>query len=61
MLISAAYSVSRIRSYFSSSKTPKSLQITALNFSDSLKLVRMGENAIRFVSLPHSVTCNRDK
>ena len=45
MLISAAYSVSGIRSYFSCSQTPKLGQITALNFSDSLKLVRMGENA----------------
>ena len=45
MLISAVYSVSGIRSYFSCSKTPKLEQITALNFSDLSKLVRMGENA----------------
>ena len=45
MLISAVYSVSEIRSYFSCSKTPKSRHITALIFSDSSKLVRMGENA----------------
>ena len=45
MLISAAYSVSGIRSYFSCSKIPKLWQITALNFSDSLKQVGMGENA----------------
>ena len=45
MLISAAYSVSRLRSYFSCSKTPKLGEITALNFSDLSKLVRMGENA----------------
>ena len=45
MFISAAYSVSGIRSYFSSSNTPKLGQITALNFSDSSKLVRMGKNA----------------
>ena len=45
MLISVAYSVSGIRSYFSCSATPKLGQITALNFCDSLKLVRMGENA----------------
>ena len=54
MLISTAYFVSRIRSYFSYSKT-------ALNFSESSKLVRMEECVIRFVSLPHSVTCNRYK
>ena len=45
MLISVVYSVSGIRSYFSCSKTPKLWQLTALNFSDSSKLVRMGENA----------------
>ena len=45
MLISAEYSVSAIRSYFSCSKTPKLGQITPLNFSDLSKLVRMGENA----------------
>ena len=45
MLISAEYSVSGIRSYFSCSKTTKLGYITALNFSDSSKLVRMGENA----------------
>ena len=33
------YSDSGIRSYFSCSKTPKLEQITALNFSDSSKLV----------------------
>ena len=41
MLISAAYSVSGIRSYFFCSKTPKLEQ----NFSDSSKLVRMVKNA----------------
>ena len=45
MLISVAYSVSGIRSYFSCSKTPTLGQITSLNFSGSSKLVRMGENA----------------
>ena len=45
MFISAEYSVFEIRSYFSCSKTPKLGYITALNFSDSSKLVRMGENA----------------
>ena len=45
MFIIAAYSVSGIRSYFSFSKTPKVEQITALNFSDLSKLVRMGKNA----------------
>ena len=45
MLISAAYSVSGINSYFSCSKTPTLESITVLNFSDSLKLVRMEENA----------------
>ena len=45
MLISAACSVSGIRSYFSCRKTPKLEQITALDFSDSSKLARMGENA----------------
>ena len=45
MLIGAAYSVSGIRSYFSCSKTPNLGQITALDFSGSSKLVRMGENA----------------
>ena len=45
MLISAVYSVSGTRSYFSCSKTPKLGYITALNFSDSSKLVKMGENA----------------
>ena len=44
MLISAVYSVSGITSYFSCSNTPKLGQITVLNFSDSSKLVRMGEN-----------------
>ena len=44
MLISGAYSVSGIRSYFSCSKTQKLEQITALNFSDLSKLVRMEEN-----------------
>ena len=44
MLISAAYFVSGIRSYFSTSKTQKLGLITALSFSDSSKLVRMGEN-----------------
>ena len=44
MVINAAYSVSGIRCYFSCSKTPTLGQITALNFSDSSKLVRMGEN-----------------
>ena len=44
MLISAAYSISGIRSYFSCSKTPKLGEMTDLNFSDSSKLVRMGEN-----------------
>ena len=42
---SYAYSVSGIRSYFSCSKTPKLEQITALNFCDLSKLVRMGGNA----------------
>ena len=42
MLISVAYSVSGIRSYFFCSTTPKLGQITALNFSDSFL---MGENA----------------
>ena len=45
MLISAGYSVSGVTSYFSCSKTPKLGQITALNFCDSSKPVRMGENA----------------
>ena len=45
MLISAAYLVFGIRSYFSCSKIPELEQITALNFSDLSKLVRMGENA----------------
>ena len=45
MLISSAYSVFGIRYYFSCSKTPKLKKITALNFSDLSKLVRMGENA----------------
>ena len=45
MLISAAYSISGISSYFSCSKIPKLELITALNFSDLLKLVRMGENS----------------
>ena len=45
MLVSDEYSFSRIRFYFSCSKTPKLGYITALNFSDSSKLVRMGENA----------------
>ena len=40
MLISAAYSVSGIGLI-----SPKLGQITALNFSDSSKLIRMGENA----------------
>ena len=44
MLISAAHSVYGIRSYFFCSSTPKMGYITALNFSDSSKLVRMGEN-----------------
>ena len=44
MLISAAYSVSGIRFYFSSSKIPKLKKITALSFSDLAKLARMGEN-----------------
>ena len=42
---SAEYSVSGMKSYFACSKTPKFGEITALNFSDSSKLVRMGENA----------------
>ena len=41
----AAYSVCGIISYFSCSKTPKLEQITALNLSVLLKLVRMGANA----------------
>ena len=45
MLISAACSVSGIRSYFSCSKTPKLKLTPALNFSDLSKLVRMGDNA----------------
>ena len=45
MLISAGHSVSGITSYFSFSKTPKLGQITPVNFSDSSKLVRRGENA----------------
>ena len=45
MLFSVGHSVSGIRSYFSCSKTPKLEKITALNFPDSSKLVRMGENA----------------
>ena len=62
MLISAEYSVSGIRSYFSCSKTPKLGKITALNFSDSSKTSQNGrEWVIRFVSLPNSFTCNRDK
>ena len=44
MLIGAAYSVSGIRSYISCSKTLKLKYIRALNFSDLLKLVRMGGN-----------------
>ena len=45
MLISAAYSVSGIRSYFSCSKTPKLRVNNSSEFSESSKLVRMGENA----------------
>ena len=41
MLISASYSVSGIRPYFSCSKTPSEGKIKALNFSDSSKLVRI--------------------
>ena len=44
MLISAAYSVSGIRSYLPCSKTPKLELITALNVSDSSKPARLGEN-----------------
>ena len=45
MLISAVYSVFGMTSYFSCSKTSKLEYITAaLNFCDSSKLVRMGEN-----------------
>ena len=48
MLISVAYSVSGIRSYFSCSKALKlelKLELLALNFSDLSKPVRIGENA----------------
>ena len=62
MLISAAYSVSKIRSYFSCSKTPK---VRVNNSSKFFRLVETSQNGrecvIRFVSLPHSVMGNRDK
>ena len=45
MLTSVAYSVSGIRSYFWCSNAPKLNKITALNFSDLSKLIRIGENA----------------
>ena len=45
MIISAAYSISGIRSYFSCNKSPKLKQINALNFCHLSKLVRMGVNA----------------
>ena len=38
MLVTAAYSVFEIRSYFSCSKTPNLKSTTALNFSDLSKL-----------------------
>ena len=45
MLVSAAYSVSGLSSFFSCSKIPKLGYKTALNFSHFSKIVRMGENA----------------
>ena len=55
MLIIALYSVSRIRSYFFCSKTPK--WIIALNFSGLSKLVRMGKNAWQGSSVYRIPSC----
>ena len=52
MLISASYSVSGIRPYFFCSKTPNEGKITALDFSDSSKLVRIILFRIMFFILP---------
>ena len=60
MLISAMYSVSGIRSYFSCSKSPK---LGLNNSSEFFSFVETSQNrrecVIRFVSLPHSVICIR--
>ena len=57
MLVGAAYSVSRIRCYFSCRKTPKLKYIKVLNFSDLSKLVRMKvSKRQRFVSLAVYIT-----